>query len=124
MQVYRQNDNREMAEDRKVLYLFGYSEMTGTHLERLLPIIKAQIAKGSQIGLVLIHDGVIGINKKGKIPERMGELLNLDVAIYAMIPDLQARGIAQENIHDKVKLIGYNDLIDILDITSKIISWM
>jgi len=113
-----------LPENREVLYLFGYSEMTGTHLERLLPIIKAQIAKGSLLGLVLIHDGVIGINKKGKIPNRMEELLNLNITVYAMIPDLQARGIAQENIHDKVKLIGYDDLIDLLDITPKIISWM
>ena len=113
-----------MAENRKVLYLFGYSEMTGTHLERLLPIIKAQINKGSQLGLVLIHDGVIGINKKGKIPTKMEELLNMNVTVYAMIPDLEARGIALENIHDKVKPIEYDDLIDLLDITPKTISWM
>ena len=113
-----------MSENRKVLYLFGYSEMTGTHLERLLPILKAQINKNSEIGLVLIHDGVIGINKKGRIPEKMEELLNMNSNIYAMIPDLQARGIALENIHDKVKPIGYDDLIDLLDVTPKIISWM
>ncbi len=113
-----------MAENRKVLYLFGYSEMTGTHLERLLPILKAQINKGSQIEMVLIHDGVIGINKKGKIPKKMEELLNMNITIYAMIPDLQARGIAQEHIQDKIKPIEYDDLIDILDVTPKIISWM
>jgi sulfur relay protein TusB/DsrH len=113
-----------MSENRNVLYLFGYSEMTGTHLERLSPILKAQVNKGSQIGLVLIHDGVIGINKKGRIPEKMEELLKMNITVYAMIPDLQARGIALENIHDKVKPIGYDDLIDILDVTPKIISWM
>jgi len=113
-----------MSENRKFLYLFGYSEMTGTHLERLLPILKVQINKGSQIGLVLIHDGVIGINKKGKIPKKMEELLDLNVTVHAMIPDLQARGIALEDIHDKVKPIEYDDLIDILDVTPKIISWM
>ena len=113
-----------MTENKKVLYLFGYSEMTGTHVERLLPILKAQINKSSQIEMVLIHDGVIGINKKGKIPENMEELLNMNITIYAMIPDLQARGIAQEQIHDKVKPIEYDDLIDILDLTPKIISWM
>jgi len=113
-----------MSENRKVLYLFGYSEMTGTHLERLLPILKAQINKGSQIGLVLIHDGVIGINKKGKIPKKMEELLNMNITVYAMIPDLQARGIGLEDIHDKVKPIEYDDLIDNLDVTPKIISWM
>ncbi|MBY9010269.1 MAG: hypothetical protein KGD74_10435 [Candidatus Lokiarchaeota archaeon] len=113
-----------MAENRNVLYLFGYSEMTGTHLERLLPILKAQVNKGSQIGFVLIHDGVIGINKKGRIPKMMEELLNMKITVYAMIPDLQARGIALENIHDKVKAIEYDDLTDILDVTPKIISWM
>ena len=113
-----------MTENKKVIYLFGYSEMTGTHLERLLPILKVQVNRGSQIGLVLIHDGVIGINKKGKIPEKMEELLKMNVNIYAMIPDLQARGIALESIHDKVKPIGYDDLIDIIDVTPKIISWM
>jgi len=113
-----------MSENKKVLYLFGYSEMTGTHLERLLPILKTQINNGSKIGLVLIHDGVIGINKKGKIPKKMEELLNINISVYAMIPDLQARGIALEHIHDKVKPIEYDDLIDYLDETPKIISWM
>ena len=113
-----------MSENRKVLYLFGYSEMTGTHLERLLPILKAQINKGSQIGLVLIHDGVIGISKKGKIPKKMEELLDTNIKVYAMIPDLQARGIALEYIHDKVIPIDYDELIDNLDVTPKIISWM
>lgn len=113
-----------MSENRKVLYLFGYSEMTGTHLGRLFPILKAQNNKGSEIGLVLIHDGVIGINKKGRIPDRMQELLNMNFNIYVMTPDLQARGIALENIHDNVKPIGYDDLIDLIDVTPKIISWM
>ena len=113
-----------MPENRNVLYLFGYSEMTGTHLERLLPIIKAQVNKDSQIGFVLIHDGVIGINKKGRIPKMMEELINMKITVYAMIPDLQARGIALESIHDKVKAIKYDDLTDILDVTPKIISWM
>ncbi len=74
-----------MTENKKVLYLFGYSEMTGTHLARLLPIITAQINKGSEIGLVLIHDGVIGINKKGRIPDKMQELLNMKITVYASL---------------------------------------
>jgi sulfur relay protein TusB/DsrH len=113
-----------MAENKDFLYLFGYSEMTGTHLTRLMPILRAQINKGSRIGMVLIHDGVIGINKKGRIPEKMKELLDLNITVYAMIPDLQARGVSLESIHDKIKQINYDDLIDILDITPKIISWM
>ncbi len=106
------------------LYLFGFSEITGNHLERLLPLLKGQIKKGSQIGIVLIHDGVIGINKRGRITKAMEELLNLKVTLYAMIPDLKARGIALKQTHEKIKPIEYDDLIDLLDNTLKIISWM
>jgi sulfur relay protein TusB/DsrH len=108
----------------KFLYLFGFSEITGNHLERLLPILKGQIKKGSQIGIVLIHDGVIGINKRGRITEAMEELLSLKVTLYAMIPDLKARGINLEQTHEKIKPIEYDDLIDLLDNKLKIVSWM
>jgi len=108
----------------RYLYLFGFSEITGNHLERLLPILKGQIEKGSQIGLVLIHDGIIGINKRGRITKSMEELLSLGVILYAMIPDLKARGIALEQTHEKIKPIEYYDLIDLLDNSIKVISWM
>ena len=106
------------------LYLFGFSEITGNHLERLLPILKGQIEKGSQIGVVLIHDGVIGINKRGRITRAMEELLNLEAILYAMTPDLKARGITLDQMHEKIKPIEYDDLIDLLDKSIKIFSWM
>ncbi|MFX1593396.1 MAG: DsrH/TusB family sulfur metabolism protein, partial [Promethearchaeota archaeon] len=52
------------------------------------------------------------------------ELLNLDVAIFAMKSDMKARGIAPEHIHGKIKSIEYDDLIDVIDTTPKVISWM
>lgn len=113
-----------MSQNINMLYLFGFSENTGNHLERLLPLIKTQINRGAQIGIVLIHDGVIGINVKGRVPKAVEELLNLNISIFAMIPDLMARGLNPENIHSKIKLLEYDDLIEILDVTSKIISWI
>ena len=106
------------------LYLFGFSEITGNHLERLLPILKGQIKKGNQIGIVLIHDGVIGINKRGKITKSMEDLLSLKLKLYAMIPDLKARGIALDQKHEIIEPIEYDDLIDLLDNSIKIVSWM
>ncbi|MFX0081288.1 MAG: sulfurtransferase complex subunit TusB [Candidatus Hodarchaeota archaeon] len=113
-----------MPENLELVYLFGFSELTGSHLRRLLPILKSQIKKNTKLGLVLIHDGVIGITTKGKIPKKIEELLSLDVKVFAMKPDIIARGIAQEYINDKIKAIEYDDLIDIIDATPKIISWM
>ncbi len=113
-----------MSENLDMIYLFGYSGMTGNQLQRVLPIVKSQIKKNTKLGLVLIHDGVIGITKKGKIPKEMEELLSLEVEVFAMKSDMKARGIAPEYVHDKIKSIEYDDLIDIIDATPKVISWM
>jgi len=113
-----------MSENLDIVYLFGYSGLTGNQLERLSPILKSQIKKNTKLGLVLIHDGVIGITTKGKIPKQMEELLNLDIAVFAMKADMKARGIAPESVHGKIKSIEYDDLIDVIDATPKVISWM
>ena len=113
-----------MTDNLDVIYLFGFSELTGNHLRRLLPILKSQIKKITKLGLVLIQDGVIGINTMGTIPKQMEELLNLDVVVFAMIGDIISRGIKPEFIHNKVESMEYDDLIDLIDNTPKVISWM
>ncbi|NVM35784.1 MAG: sulfurtransferase complex subunit TusB [Candidatus Lokiarchaeota archaeon] len=113
-----------MVENFDIVYLYGFSELTGNHLRRLFPILKSQIKKNNKLGIVLIQDGVIGITKKGKISKKMEELLGLDIAVFAIKSDLIARGITQEYIHDKIRSIDYDDLIDIIDNTPKIISWL
>jgi len=113
-----------MTNDLDIIYLFGFSGLAGNQLKRLLPILRRQIEKKSKLGLVLIQDGVIGISTKGTIPKQMEELLGLDVTIFAIKSDLIARGISSESIHDKVQSIEYDDLIDVIDATPKVISWM
>ncbi|MEJ2296721.1 MAG: sulfurtransferase complex subunit TusB [Candidatus Lokiarchaeota archaeon] len=107
-----------------LLYLFGFSETTGKHLKGLLPILKVQLKKNRKIGFVLIHDGVIGISKKGSTPESIKDLLGLEITLYALKPDIKARGIPLNQLHDKVKIIEYEELIDILESSQKIISWL
>lgn len=113
-----------MIENLDVIYLFGFSGLTGNQLKTLLPIIKSQIKNNTKLGLVLIQDGVIGIMKKGKIPSQMKELLELGITVFAMRSDMKARGITPEYIHDKIRSIEYDDLIDVIDATPKVISWM
>ena len=113
-----------MTEQFDMVYLFGFSSNTGAHLQRLLPILRAQKKKNTKIGITLIHDGVIGITTRGRIPKELEDLLSLNVNVFAMIPDLKARGIALEYISEKIRPIEYDDLIDILDLTPKIVSWM
>ena len=108
----------------EIVYLFGFSEMTGNHLERLLPLLKVQIKKGTDVGLIFIHDGVIGLNTNGAIPKQVEELLNSNITLKAMVPDMKARGIPVERLHDKIKPIEYDELVELLDSSQKIISWM
>jgi len=107
-----------------IIYLFGFSERTGNHLERLLPLLRVQIKKGTEVGLIFIYDGVIGLDTKGTIPSQVEELLNSNITLKAMIPDLNARGIPVERLHDKIKPIQYEELVELLDNSQKIISWM
>ncbi|MFX0174984.1 MAG: sulfurtransferase complex subunit TusB [Candidatus Hodarchaeota archaeon] len=107
-----------------ILYLFGFSERTGNHLERLLPLLKTQIQKGSEIKFVLIHDGVIGFTINARFPKAIEELLGLDLSVYAMIPDMNARGIPIERLHGNVKPVEYSELVDLLDSSQKVISWI
>ena len=113
-----------MAENIKIIYLFGYSERMGKHLERLVPLLNSQINNGSNIGLIFIHDGVINTTSKGKTPESVKELLGLNITLYTLIPDLKARGIALDHLHQKIVPIEYDQLVDIIDATPKVISWM
>ena len=113
-----------MTENNDIIYLFGYSERIGKYLERLIPILKAQIDKGSNIGIIFIHDGVINTSSRGRITESVNILLKLKIALYALIPDLKARGIALEHVRESIKPIEYDEMVDIIDATPKLISWM
>ncbi|MFW9951708.1 MAG: DsrH/TusB family sulfur metabolism protein, partial [Candidatus Thorarchaeota archaeon] len=90
-----------------ILYLFGFSARVGTHLQRILPLLKKQKGNGSSIGFVLIHDAVIGTTTNGVIPQKLQELLDLDISIFAMVPDMKARGLPLERLHSKVKPVEY-----------------
>lgn len=113
-----------MTEKIDAIYLFGYSPKQTKRLERLFPILKNHHSKGKKIGLILIHDGVIGTIPKDKVPKEIEMLINQGILVYAMIPDLKARGIETKKIYEKIKTIEYDDLIDIMDEANKIISWM
>ena len=58
--------------DKKITYLFGFSPfMQGHQIENLLNIIKYQVEQEAEISVVLMHDGVIGTSRKGKIPSHL-----------------------------------------------------
>jgi sulfur relay protein TusB/DsrH len=107
-----------------LVYLYGYNIRDTARFENLLQIIKEQIKLGAILKIILIHDGVIGTSKKGKIPPVLDEIMHLPMEVYAMKPDLIARGIDLNSIYEKIHIIEYEQLVDILVETSKIVSWL
>lgn len=113
----------QMEEIKKLVYLFGFSTRKSTSIDNLFNIVKEQ-TKDATVTVVLIHDGVIGTSKKGVMPTSLNLLLNLPMTIFAMTPDLLARGIDPDSVDTRIKCIEYDVLVDILAKTPKIASWM
>ena len=113
-----------MEQNNDLVYLYGFSGHKNVKLKSVISIIEEQLKTGVNIKIVLIHDGVIGISKKGEIPQNLEKLINLPLTVCAMLPDLKARGINSKTVHEKVNLIDYEELVDILADTPKIVSWM
>lgn len=114
----------KMVENNKLVYLYGFSPRNSDRLENFISLLEEQLKWDAQILVILIHDGVIGLSKKGIMPETIKKLLNLSIKVYGMKPDLLARGLSPDEIDDRVECIGYEDLVDILADTPKIASWM
>jgi sulfur relay protein TusB/DsrH len=113
-----------MEKNKSLAYLYGFSLNSGDKLESLMKILKEQVETGVKINLILIHNGIIGVSKKGETPSALIDLLNLPVKIYAMIPDIEARGMDSKNLLEQIDGINYEDLVDILVNSQKIVSWM
>lgn len=107
-----------------IVYLFGFSSWVDTKLESLLKIIKEQNETDLEINIILMHDGVIGTSKKGEVPKILAEVLSLPVNIFAILPDIKARGIDPKDLHNQIKPIEYDELVDILIDSQKIVSWI
>lgn len=110
--------------NEELVYLYGFSTRKQVYLDNLLGILKDQTDNGASIAIVLIHDGVIGTSQSGTIPNLLDKLLNLSISVYALLPDLLARGIEPNTVDSRIKCIEYDELVDILAQTPKVASWM
>lgn len=113
-----------MSKQPSLVYLYGFSTGLESKLNTVRQIIENQLNQGAQITFIFIHDAVIGTTNKHKISSLMKDLVHLPIKFYSMIPDLKARGLDTEHLQHKIKGIDYEDLVDILATTSKIVSWM
>ena len=108
----------------KILYLFGHSPRLSNRLEKLSDVISNQKEEGHSVGVVLLHDGVLGAAPKGHVPSAINHLLELGCGVYALEADLQARGFSDSTLEDGIEIIGYSQLIDMIVQSGSLCSWM
>ena len=76
--------------------------------------------KGSAI--LLIEDGVYGALKGTTMTKKVEEALK-KVSIYALYPDIEARGM-QDRALDGIKLIDYSGFVDLAVNHNTVQSWL
>jgi sulfur relay protein TusB/DsrH len=113
-----------MENKKDIVYLYGFSTRKQVYLNNLLGIVGEQIENNYSVAIILLHDGVIGTSQKGKIPNLLNELLNMQVMVFALLSDLLARGIEPNTVDTRIKCIEYGELVDLLVETPKVASWM
>lgn len=101
------------------LVLFGYSGYDDKQRNNLTSIV----TKLEQPGIVLLEDAVIGSLKTGEI-HPYSELLKKGVSIYCMIEDLEARGMNSSDLEDRISPISFSDLMDLIEESQRLISWL
>jgi tRNA 2-thiouridine synthesizing protein B len=73
--------------------------------------------------VLLIEDGVFGATK-GTSAEAMVTAAANDVSIYVLGPDVAARGLNEGQILSGVKVVDYNDFVDLVDQSDKVQAWL
>jgi tRNA 2-thiouridine synthesizing protein B len=77
---------------------------------------------GKDSAVLLIEDGVYGALKGTAVAERVRKAMD-QVPIYALWPDIEARGM-QDRIIDGIKLINYDGFVDLVVDYHMVQAWL
>ncbi len=99
-----------------MLHTVNKSPFERNALERCLDYAK----KGSAI--LLIEDGVYGALKGTTITDKVKKAMKA-VPIYALYPDIEARGM-QDRAIDGIKLVDYGGFVDLVAEHRNVQSWL
>lgn len=103
----------------KNLVLYGFSGFYHCQRNRLQSVISGL----EDIAVVLMEDAVIGTAKTEKNGP-YSSLKDEKITLYCLLEDLNARGIDQNNLETGINPISYSMLIDLIENSEKLISWL
>lgn len=79
------------------------------------------ISDGDRV--LLIEDGVLAARKNGAFAQTLQEAKRA-CAIYALAPDLSARGIAADDLIDGVEAVDYSGFVDLAADATRVCAWL
>ncbi len=68
--------------------------------------------KAERLGIIFVQNGVYNVAVKEN--GQASSVLDKDAEMYVLAEDLQTRGLDSAKIDSKVKLIDYNELVDLI----------
>jgi tRNA 2-thiouridine synthesizing protein B len=73
--------------------------------------------------ILLIEDGVLAARKGGAFSKAVGDAMR-SCAIYALSPDLAARGVAAGDLVEGVEAVDYGGFVDLAADATRVCSWL
>ena len=107
-----------------VLYLFGFSPRLCKGVQKLVNLVSLQVKNGNNVGVALVHDGVVGAAPKESVPSEINSLLNTGATVYVLEADLEARGLSKMTLAEGIDRIDYDTLIDLIVESEALFSWV
>ncbi len=100
-----------------VLHIVNKSPFERNSLDTCLRLAKADSA------ILLIEDGIYAATRNSAAAGKIGEALGRH-AIYALKPDLDARGIVAERVVDGIELVDYAGFVELTTRYARVQSWL
>ena len=73
--------------------------------------------------ILLIEDGVLGARKGGSFAQSLTEMKS-SCAVYALGPDLAARGVTKDDLAEGVELVDYAGFVDLAAAATRVCAWL
>ena len=100
-----------------VLHIVNKSPYERNSLDTCLRLAKADSA------ILLIEDGIYAVQKNSATSNKMEQALG-NHPVYALQPDLQARGVNPENMIDGISLVDYDGFVKLTTEYDRLQSWL
>ncbi|MCP4983906.1 MAG: sulfurtransferase complex subunit TusB [Gammaproteobacteria bacterium] len=100
-----------------VLHIVNKSPFERNSLDCCLRLAKADSA------IILIEDGIYALQKNSAAADKLQQALSKH-RIYALQPDLQARGVNPENMLEGISLLDYDGFVQLTTEYDKLQSWL